>query len=73
MKNLKKAALVLTILAVFVVGANQANAQERNPDYSYGHTGYWDKGHHYHHWNHYNGHDGYWYHREDGTRVFIDI
>jgi hypothetical protein len=73
MKNIKKAALLFTLLAVFVAGAGRASAYDRDRSYTYGHNGYWDHGHHYHHWDHYNGHDGYWHRRDDGVRVFIDI
>jgi hypothetical protein len=73
MKNLKKAALVLTTLAMFVIGASHAGAYDRDRSYQYGHNGYWDRHRSYHPWDHYNGHDGYWHRRDDGVRVFIDI
>jgi hypothetical protein len=73
MKNVKIAAVVLTTLAAFVIGSINATAYDRDRGFSYGHNGYWDRGHRYHHWDHYNGHDGYWHRRDDGVRVFIDI
>ena len=73
MKNIKIAALVLSTLAVFIIGSTSASAYYRDPHYRYGHNGYWDHGNRYHRWESWHGHRGYWHRRDDGVRVFINI
>jgi len=68
-------ALAITVIVLGLAGTGPVSADYYGPyhPYVYGHNGYWDEHHGYHHWDRYNNHDGYWYHRNDGARIFISI
>jgi hypothetical protein len=68
-------ALAIITLVLGLASASPALADTFGPyhPYTYGHNGYWDEHHAYHHWDRYNNHDGYWTHRSDGVRIFINI
>jgi len=68
-------ALIITTVILGLVANRTASADSYGPyhPYAYGHNGYWDNQHRYHHWDQYQNHNGYWYHRSDGVRIFINI
>jgi hypothetical protein len=66
-------AVLTALLAIAGTGSLKADSYGPYHPYTYGHNGYWDEHHAYHHWERYNNHDGYWYHRSDGARIFINI
>jgi hypothetical protein len=71
MKNISK--VILAVAALALLGSSVVRADYyRDPNYRYGHNGYWDHGNHYHHWARYHDHDGYWSNR-NGARIFIQI
>ena len=67
--------LALLTAGLALAGSNPVHADSYGPNhpYAYGHNGYWDEHHGYHHWDNYHGRQGYWYHRNDGVRIFISI
>jgi hypothetical protein len=67
--------LAIAVIVLGLAGTGPVSADSYGPyhPYVYGHNGYWDEHHGYHHWDRYHDHDGYWYRRNDGVRIFINI
>ncbi len=75
MKNTSLRTLALIVITFILGFASSRTASAYGPyqPYTYGQHGYWNNQHVYHQWDRYNGHQGYWYHRNDGVRIFITI
>ncbi len=75
MKPLRLAGLGLATVVALFAFSGTAKADHYGPyhPYTYGHNGYWDEHHRHHNWSTYHDHQGYWYHRNDGVRVWINL